>query len=111
MTQRLTYYTDFWPYYLGQHRRPGTRICHYAGTMGGLSCLAFALVFAEPLWGAAALIAGYGPAWLSHAVIERNRPATFRYPVWSLASDLRMAALMTLGRLEPELRRYNIRVD
>ena len=108
MTDRLQSYTDFWPYYLGEHRRPATRLCHYGGTLSGVAFLAVAFLTGEYLWGGAALLAGYGPAWLSHAFIEHNRPATFRYPVWSLVSDLRMAALMTVGRLGRELERHQI---
>ena len=40
---------------------------------------------------------GYFLAWYSHAIFERNRPATFTYPFWSFFSDLEMFALMVLG--------------
>jgi len=108
MTDRFTTYAEFWPHYLGEHRRPATRICHFAGTISGLVLLVIGLLTADPRWVAAALVAGYGPAWLSHAAIEHNKPATFRYPIWSLISDLRMAILMTMGRLNREIERYKI---
>ena len=51
-------------------------------------------------------LVGYGFAWLSHATIERNRPATFSYPLWSLAGDFHMFALMLAGRMEREVERH-----
>jgi hypothetical protein len=103
MTEPRTY-EEFWPYYVSQHLRPATRRLHFAGTTGVLACLAAAVVV-SPWWVPAALVAGYGPAWLGHFGFEHNRPATFRYPLWSLRGDFRMYRLMWLRRMGPEIER------
>ena len=105
MKTRAKSYREFWPLYLAEHRRPGTRRLHFLGT-----ALAILLTLgAAVLWDwrplSAAPFAGYGLAWLSHAVVERNRPATFRHPWWSMLGDLKMYGLMLTGGMSRELRR------
>jgi hypothetical protein len=104
-----TGYAAFWPIYLGAHRRPATRMWHFAGTTLGLATLVLGLVLGDWRIVAGALAVGYLPAWLSHFLVEGNRPATFGHPLWSLASDFRMYGLWLTGRLERELRRHDIR--
>lgn len=101
-------YGQFWPYYLREHSRPATRSVHYFGTGMALLCLCAGL--ATGVWWLfpMALVAGYGPAWFAHYFVERNRPATFTYPVWSLVSDFKMAICWTVGRLEHELERAGV---
>jgi hypothetical protein len=102
---RFATYAEFWPYYLREHADPRTRAVHAAGTVLGLGLLAAGLVLG-PLWLVpAGVVVGYAAAWLSHLLIERNRPATFTYPLWSLASDLRLCALLLTGRLPAAMRR------
>jgi hypothetical protein len=100
---RYRSFREFWPHYLREHSRPATRRLHYAGT--GLVLLLAAASLASGEWRllAAVPLAGYGFAWAAHAAVERNRPATFTYPLWSLAADFRMAWLWATRRLDSEL--------
>jgi hypothetical protein len=79
-------FEDFWPFYVGQHRRHGTRVMHFVGTTLGLA-------------------AAYGFAGAGHYFIEKNRPATFTYPLWSFLGDLRMYWLMWQGNMTAEVER------
>ncbi len=108
MAGQIATYREFWPYYLGEHARAETRAWHIAGTLAATSCLLAALVIRDPLFLLVALIAGYGPAWFVHFFVEKNRPATFTYPLWSLISDFRMSALWLSGKLGEELRKSGL---
>ena len=101
---RLTSFEEFWPFYVSQHSRPSTRALHFAGSTMVLGTLA-AAALVSPWLALAAPVVGYGPAWIGHFFCEKNRPATFTYPLWSLRGDFRMYWLMLTGRMAPEVQR------
>ena len=104
MSERIESYEAFWPYYVAEHRNVTCRRLHFAGTSLVYGFLA-AGVWTSPWWLIGCPVAGYGFAWLGHFGFEKNRPATFQYPLWSLRADFRMYYYTLLGRMPGELAR------
>jgi hypothetical protein len=109
MASTFRTYAEFWPFYLREHARPATRAVHYFGTLAAIAVLVAAVVTRQWWWLIAVPFFGYGPAWVGHFFIEKNKPATFQAPVWSLLSDFRMCGLFLTGRLGHELMKHQIR--
>jgi hypothetical protein len=103
--RRPSSYEQFWPFYVSQHLHPTCRRLHFVGTLLVLACVGAAALLLSPVWLLLALVSGYGFAWVGHFFFEKNRPATFTYPLWSLRGDFRMFRLILLGRMGPEIRR------
>ena len=101
--QPIESYADFWPYYLREHSKPETRAIHYAGTGVAIASLTALIVTGNGWFALGAVIGGYAFAWIGHFFIEKNRPATFTYPLWSL-----MAWTWLTGKLGPELDRAGV---
>ncbi len=99
---RIQSYDEFWPFYLGEHKNALNRRLHFVGTS-----IAFCLLIAAGVTGngwlvLCAVVVGYAFAWVGHFFIEKNRPATFKYPLWSFISDWRLWYFMlTKKSLEP----------
>ncbi|HEU0118437.1 MAG TPA: DUF962 domain-containing protein [Alphaproteobacteria bacterium] len=104
----ITSYAEFWPVYLGEHRLRQTRTLHVIGTLIGILCFIKAVVSLSLGWLFLALMIGYGFAWMAHIFVEKNRPATFIHPLWSLRGDFHMLALWLMGRLDAELLKHHI---
>lgn len=95
---RIATYREFWPFYLEEHSNPVNRWLHFAGTTVALVLIIMSIAEANIWFLLAALLCGYGFAWCGHFFVEKNRPATFRYPMWSFVSDWRMWSLMLFRR-------------
>lgn len=93
---------EFWPFYVSEHLNPVNRKLHFVGTTLALLCLAGGAFFWKWLF-LAAPVFGYGFAWVGHFGFERNRPATFRYPVYSFLADFRMYWLTLTNQMDAEI--------
>ena len=96
---RYKTYSAFFDFYLSEHNQPLTRAVHYLGSTLGILALVLAVRTLNPLWILVGLVAGYGCAWAGHFFIEHNRPATFKYPLWSFMGDYHMYFLWLTGQL------------
>ena len=99
-------YQSFWsfyPYYLTEHADKTNRVLHFIGTSGLLILLIVATAMQK--WWLLALIpfCGYGFAWAGHFFVEKNKPATFTYPLYSLAGDFVMFWHMITGQISKKL--------
>ena len=97
--KRFNSFAEFYPYYLSEHRNSTCRRLHFVGT----SLVIFILVLAignGAWWMLLVLpLAGYSFAWVGHFFFEKNRPATFKHPLYSLLGDFVMYRDMMLGRV------------
>ncbi|MES2728011.1 MAG: DUF962 domain-containing protein [Bacteroidota bacterium] len=87
MEKKHTSLRTFYPFYLSQHQNTTSRVLHFAGTSLFLFIFFGAFIFHQPKWFLFCPIAGYGFAWVGHYFFEKNKPATFTYPLYSLLSD------------------------
>ena len=98
-TRRFNSFAEFYPYYFSEHSNSTCRRLHFVGT--SLLMLIFLLAFVAGTWWwlLALPVAGYGFAWVGHFFFEKNRPATFQYPFYSLLGDFVMYRDMLLGKV------------
>lgn len=100
MAEKFTSFEEFYPFYLGEHSNRTCRRLHFVGS-GLVLGVIVAVVIGRlgPLWLLSIPVIGYGFAWVGHFVFEKNRPATFTYPVWSLIGDWVMFGEMLTGKI------------
>jgi len=84
---RYRTFREFYPFYLSEHMHRTCRRLHFIGSWLVIGIVVLAIVRADPRWLLLAPVVGYGFAWAGHFFFEKNRPATFQYPLYSLAGD------------------------
>lgn len=102
-TGRINDFETFYQYYLTEHSHPTCRALHYIGSLLVLFVIGYSLVNEQykPLW--LIPVIGYGFAWVGHFFIEKNKPATFTYPFYSLAADWVMLKDFLTGQIGKKL--------
>jgi hypothetical protein len=103
--QPIQSFEEFWPHYVRAHAHKGNRMLHFAGTSAAMACVAAAILTRKPKLLALAPVLGYGAAWIGHFGVEKNTPATFGHPLWSLASDFVMWWKIATGTMDAEVER------
>ena len=98
--QKYKTFEEFWPFYLGEHSKPGTKLVHFWGTSVGLLVFIYLIITTQWKFLPIILIIVYGPLFLSHAVIEKNKPATLTYPFFSILGDLKLWYLILIGQIK-----------
>ena len=107
METEIPTYRAYWPEYVNEHRNKLNRNLHFAGTALTLAFLALG-AFEDPWFLLGSPLAAYGLSWAGHRWAEKNRPTTFRYPLWNLMADGQMFFLMCVGRMDREVRRMGV---
>lgn len=91
---------QFYPFYLGEHANRTCRRLHFVGSSLSLVCLGLLVATRNPLWLLAGLLCGYGCAWVGHFVFEKNKPASFKRPLYSFMGDWVMYKDIWTGKIK-----------
>ncbi len=103
--ERIKNYTEFWDFYVQEHSQPLTQWLHFAGTSLAILLLIWFIWRGTWFYFPLSLVVGYGFAWTAHFFVEKNKPATFKYPFWSFISDYKMMFYMLTGKMQSEVER------
>ena len=99
MSRRFASFREFYPFYLSEHANRSSRRLHFIGSCGVIALVAAGLARGDGWLLLAALLCGYGFAWAGHLFFEKNRPATFKHPLYSFIGDWVMFADILRGRI------------
>lgn len=100
-------YAEFYPYYLSEHRNINSRRLHVLGSGLALYYVRKAIKQAKPKYLVYGVVSAYSCAWIGHFVFEKNKPASFKQPIYSFISDWRMLSDIVRGRLSLKDRRLD----
>lgn len=92
-------FAEFYPFYLSEHSNRTCRRLHFAGSSLGLACLGLAFATGRPWWILVGLLCGYAFAWIGHFGFEKNKPASFKRPLYSFLGDWVMYRDIWLGKV------------
>ncbi|AXK71094.1 DUF962 domain-containing protein [Lysobacter sp. TY2-98] len=98
--RRFASFREFYPFYLTEHANAVSRRLHFIGSLGVLLFVVTAIVTRDARWFIGAPLCGYGFAWVGHFMFEKNRPATFKHPLYSLMGDWVMFKDILTGRVK-----------
>jgi hypothetical protein len=98
-TRNYGSFKEFYPFYLSQHTDRTCRALHFVGSSLVLICIVLAIITYNSLWLIGMPVCGYGFAWIAHFIFEKNKPATFQYPLYSIIGDWVMYWQMCTGKI------------
>ena len=100
MAKAFSSFSEFYPFYLEEHAHPTCKLLHFIGTWLVVLVAVVAFILNEPKWLWLMPLVGYGFAWVGHFFFERNRPATFKHPLYSLLGDFVMWKDIMTGKVK-----------
>jgi hypothetical protein len=106
MADEIRTFEEFWPHYVRAHQSKGNRTMHFIGTSAAMALVGTGVLTGNLLLVGAAPLVGYGCAWFGHFVLEKNVPATFGHPLWSLAADFVMWKKILAGTMDAEVAKH-----
>ena len=97
---KFTSFKDFYPYYLSEHKVKTNKILHIIGSLTGLSFLFYIVYIEKYKFIPISFLFGYTFAWIGHFFFEKNKPATFKYPIYSFIGDWVMLKDILTGKVK-----------